>query len=267
MYINKLRELKDDNADITNQLNDTTISADKRAELQRKLNQNNKEFQYLEVARKHFFATGSADNDFNNFDLNKEMERISKLDDSVMSREIKNALNYLYNEGKDQNKVAYLKGDDVTSSIKMAQQELELSLRDNFIGKGHEFNDGESVDIEVKNLREMYENAINSGDYKKVLKLKKESGILLDGEQMAKNRALSETPVTISINGEGPRQYTLYDLQRISSQLHDKIETLNNEVEKFIEARKFEERGAEIRRKRNDNRPIHKASSNNGKRQ
>lgn len=270
MIATKHKELMNDRRKVVAELNDTSISNDRRNELNKELAQNTKELRMLDTAKKYFDQNKLLDGSYNNYGLKKEMERISELDDSEMNRELKNALNFVYHEGQDQNKVKYLQDESkVTTKIKMAEQELKMALRNEKAGKAQvavkdaQGNITGYTETTIKNLREIYDEAKDKKDYIKILKLKKESGIILDSEKMTKNDALALEPVTVNINNEGDREYQLYDLQQIQDQLKDKIETLNKEVEKFIEARKSEEQAADIRRKRDDNRPKHVAKKNN----
>ena len=210
------------------------------------------------------------DQSYNNFSLDKSLEAINKRED--LSQDIKNAINFMYSEAKNQNVLKYFTSGeyDNNSKIKMDIQEVAMALQDNLAGYAHVFDEesGKYINKQIKDLKSILYDANGQLkqdiDFEKLLKIKKEAGIILDKDLMAKNEELANTKVSVNLTGgKGEQQYSLYELQRMQSQLTEYIDALNKEVERFIEARKSEEKAAEVRKNRDSNRPTHKSKRNN----
>lgn len=210
------------------------------------------------------------DQSYNNYSLDKSLEAINKRED--LSQDIKNAINFMYSDAKNQNVLKYFTSGEYgnNSKIKMDIQEVAMALQDNLAGYAHVFDKdkGEYVNKQIKDLKSILYDANGQLrqdiDFEKLLKIKKEAGIILDQDLMAKNEELANTKVSVNLTGgKGVQQYSLYELQRMQSQLTEYIDELNKEVERFIEARKSEEKAAEVRKNRDSNRPTHKSKHNN----
>lgn len=256
-----------ENAEVTNKLKSTNLSPDKRSALLEKQASLRSEFDDYKNAKNYLDTNGLLSEKFNNYGINKELENISKLDPSQMSQNLKNALTLIYGEGKDMNQIQYLQSGDISSKIKMDLQEAELSLRNADVNIGHVYDNTSKQykldEASTLNLLKEFSDAQKSGDFKTILKLKKKISELLDSEKMAKNSDLSNTPITVTLSGgRGTKEYQLYDLLKMQEQLKDEIETINKEVEKFIEARKSDQRSSQIRESRNKARPVHKSHKN-----
>lgn len=262
MLAAKRNELFTDRTKVVSDLKSTSLTPEQRKALENKRDQINNDLYRLSLADSYFKKQKTGMDEFNNFQLNNKLEELKT--DDTLSQDLKNALTLLYSSGKDQNILKYLSSGDISSKIKMDLQEAELSLRNANVGVSHVYNSStKTVTQNKEDLLTQFSRAKSSGDFKTILKLKKKLGEIFDQDTMAKNEQLSDTPISVSIGGNPPRKYQLYDLLEMQEQLKQEIETINKEVEKFIEARKSEQQAAQIRQNRDKNRPVFKSHGNN----
>ena len=264
MYQSKWKELSAEGFDLDTKHNNGEISDEVYSKKQELLQ---KQWDMLETFRNYVQASHKENDSFNNYRLGQEMEAISK--NEALTNDIKSALNFVYDDGKGQNNIKYLEQDksDWASPVQLAMQQLETATKNANAGQVQVFNTSTKQYENAKQLydfKKLFEEAMAKGDFKSILKLKKSSGIAVDTDQMAKNDALNNIEFDLNLTS-GSGKYTLYQLQQMQSQLTEYIDTLNKEVERFIEARKSEQQAADIRQKRNSNRPVFKSKHNGDK--
>lgn len=258
MMDSKSVDLKKDLETIDNNMK--TATGDELIKLQNEKQRIEKEQNYITIAEEIFNKEKrDIKAELNNYGIQKLIDNVDLNDGDRYNEAQQTALRYLFKSAQDINKVKYLESDFVTSKIDLDLQNLKLAANKQNAGKIKKAiydANGVLVDYEYDQSNEKDFKAFLN-DTKKLLKLKKESGILMDTESKFKNDEMSTAKETVIIDGKSISR-SLYELNDILTDQKDYVQKVDKEVERMLEAYKDQEDIQKIIKSRNDSAPKYK---------
>jgi len=94
-----------------------------------------------------------------------------------------------------------------------------------------------------------------------MLKLKKEFGIKTDEAKLAKDVRMKNEPIEFEIHGETIKS-NMYDIDINVKREKEKMEKINKDTERILEAYKDQEQLYELKKQRNNAAPKYKSKGN-----
>jgi len=226
-------------------------------------NGNAEEQAYARTARAVFTRDGQLNDSSNNYGLEQLLKDITRKNEDgsyYYTNEEQIALTNYYKSSQDYNDTEYLKKwDDVTSTIKLKHNNLTLASQKGEAGVITRYNEKTGQFEKNDDLKTQIQDFLK--DPAKMLKLKKEFGIKTDEAKLAKDVRMKNEPIEFEIHGETIKS-NMYDIDINVKREKEKMEKINKDTERILEAYKDQEQLYELKKQRNNAAPKYKSKGN-----